>query len=163
MTAGNKNSGEEAGIRMVCQNRKARHLYHLLEEYEAGLVLTGTEVKSLRDGHASLPESYAVIRDGELFLVDCHISEYSAGNRYNHNPMRERKLLLSRREIRRLQGKVLEKGLTLIPLSIYFRGGWAKVKLALAKGKKLYDKREDIKKREADREAERAMSRHKEY
>jgi SsrA-binding protein len=127
------------------------------------VVLTGTEVKSLRDGHASLPESYAVIRDGELFLVDCHISEYSAGNRYNHNPMRERKLLLSRREIHRLQGKVLEKGLTLIPLSIYFRGGWAKVKLALAKGKKLYDKREDIKKREADREAERAMSRHKEY
>jgi SsrA-binding protein len=154
-----KDSGAEAGLKIVCQNRKARHLYDLLEEFEAGLVLTGTEVKSLRDGKASLPDSYAVIREGEVLLLGCHISEYVQGNRYNHDPLRARKLLLSRKEIGRLQVKVLEKGLTLVPLSIYFRKGWAKVRIALAKGKKIYDKREDIKRREADRETERAMRR----
>jgi len=130
-----------------------------LEEYEAGLVLTGTEVKSLREGRASLPESYAEIRGDEIFLVGCHISEYSAGNRYNHDPLRDRKLLMSKKEICRLQGKVLEKGLTLVPLSIYFRNGWAKVKIALARGKKVFDKREDLKRKQADREAERALRR----
>ena len=160
MTGTKKEASEEAGIKMVCRNRKACHLYHLMEEHEAGLVLTGTEVKSLREGHASLPESYAVIRNGEVYLVGCHISEYTAGNRYNHDPIRDRKLLLSRREIRRLTGKVQEKGLTLVPLSIYFRGGWAKVNLALAKGKKIYDKRQEIKRRESDREAARAMRHH---
>ena len=160
MTGTKKEANEGAEIKIVCRNRKARHLYHLLEEHEAGLVLTGTEVKSLREGHASLPDSYAVIRNGEVYLVGCHISEYTAGNRYNHDPIRDRKLLLSSREIRRLAGKVQEKGLTLVPLSIYFRGGWAKVKLALAKGKKIYDKRQEIKRREADREAARAMRRH---
>ena len=122
-------------------------------------MLTGTEVKSLREGRASLPESYAEIRDDEIFLVGCHISEYSAGNRYNHDPLRDRKLLMSKKEIRRLQGKVLEKGLTLVPLSIYFRNGWAKVKIALARGKKVFDKREDLKRKQADREAERALRR----
>ncbi len=160
MTGTQKEAGDRAQTKVVCRNRKARHLYHLLEELEAGLMLTGTEVKSLREGHASLPDSYAVIRDGEVYLVGCHISEYTAGNRYNHDPLRDRKLLLSSREIRRLTVKVQEKGLTLVPLSIYFRGGWAKVQLALAKGKKVYDKRQDIKRREADREAARAMRHH---
>jgi len=160
MSGSKKESGEESGIKVICRNRKARHLYHLMEEYEAGLILTGTEVKSLREGHASLPESYAVIRGGEVYLVGCHISEYTAGNRYNHDPLRDRKLLLSRREIRRLAGKIEGKGLTLVPLSIYFRGGWAKVKLALARGKKLYDKRQEIKRRQADRETARAVRHH---
>ena len=154
-----KKADDDEGVKIICRNRKARHLYQLLEEHEAGLVLTGTEVKSLREGHASLPESYAVIRENEAYLVGCHISEYTAGNRYNHDPLRDRKLLLSRREIRRLATKMQEKGLTLVPLSIYFRGGWAKVKLALARGKKIYDKREDIKRREAEREAARALRR----
>ncbi|HUU27185.1 MAG TPA: SsrA-binding protein SmpB [archaeon] len=148
-------------MKIVCQNRKARHLYTLLEEYEAGLVLTGTEVKSLRQGRVNLLDSYADIRSGELFLVGCHISEYTEGNRYNHDPLRDRKLLMSRREIRRLQGKVLEKGFTLVPLRIYFRDGWAKVKLALAKGKKIYDKREDLKRKQAERDTERAVGRYK--
>lgn len=155
----NKSDSQNTGIKFVCRNRKAGHLYHILEEYEAGLVLTGTEVKSLREGRASLPESYAEFRDSELFLVGCHINEYSAGNRYNHQPLRDRKLLMSKSEIRRLQVKVLEKGLTLVPLSIYFRDGWAKVKIALARGKKVYDKREDLKRKQADREAERALRR----
>jgi len=150
---------DEKGLKVVVRNRKASHLYHLLEEYEAGLVLTGTEVKSLRAGKASLPESYAEIRGGEIYLVGCHINEYSQGNRQNHDPLRDRKLLLSRKEIRRLQGKVLERGLTLVPLAIYFRDGWAKVKLALARGKKLFDKREDLKRRQAQREADRALRR----
>lgn len=148
-------SGE--GIKTVCQNRKARHLYHILEEYESGLVLTGTEVKSLREGKASLPDSYAMVRDGELYLVGAHIEEYTEGNRYNHDPVRDRKLLMTRREIGRLQMEVRDKGLTLVPLSIYFKNGLAKVRLALAKGKKVFDKREDIKKREAQRETERAL------
>ena len=155
----NKSDLQNTGIKLVCRNRKAGHLYYILEEYEAGIVLTGTEVKSLREGRASLPESYAESRDGEIFLVGCHISGYSAGNRYNHDPLRDRKLLMSKREIRRLQGKVLEKGLTLVPLSIYFRHGWAKVKIALARGKKVFDKREDLKRKQADREAERALRR----
>ncbi|MBN2289098.1 MAG: SsrA-binding protein SmpB [Candidatus Glassbacteria bacterium] len=160
MDAAKKEDSEEPGVKVVCRNRKARHLYQIIEEHEAGLVLTGTEVKSLREGHASLPESYATVRDGEVFLVGCHISEYTDGNRYNHDPLRERKLLLGRREIRRLEGKVQEKGLTLVPLSIYFRGGWAKVNLALARGRKVFDKREEIKRREADRETARAVRSH---
>ncbi len=154
-----KSEVQNTGIKLVCRNRKASHLYYILEEYEAGLVLTGTEVKSLRESGASLPESYAEIRGDEIFLVGCHISEYSAGNRYNHDPLRAKKLLMSKKEIRRLQEKVLEKGLTLVPLSIYFRNGWAKVKIALARGKKVFDKREDLKRKQADREAERALRR----
>ncbi|MBW7995813.1 MAG: SsrA-binding protein SmpB [Candidatus Glassbacteria bacterium] len=152
-----KDTKDEENVRVVCRNRKARYRYHIIEEFEAGLVLTGTEVKSLRSGKASLPESYAQLRDGEVFLVGCHIDEYSQGNRNNHDPLRERKLLLSRREIGRLQTKVLERGLTLVPLSIYFRDGWAKVKIALARGKKLHDKREDLKRKTAERETEREL------
>ena len=158
-----KSEVQDDGVKLVCRNRKASHLYNIMEEYEAGLVLTGTEVKSLREGRASLPESYAEIRGGEIFLVGCHISEYSAGNRYNHEPLRDRKLLMSKKEIHRLQVKVLEKGLTLVPLSIYFRHGWAKVKIALARGKKVFDKREDLKRKQAEREAERALRRNSSF
>jgi len=158
-----KSEVQDDGVKLVCRNRKASHLYNIMEEYEAGLVLTGTEVKSLREGKASLPESYAEIRGGEIFLVGCHISEYSAGNRYNHDPLRDRKLLMSKKEIHRLQLKVLEKGLTLVPLSIYFHHGWAKVKIALARGKKVFDKREDLKRKQAEREAERALRRNSSF
>lgn len=146
-------------IKIVAQNRKARHLYHILESVEAGLVLTGTEVKSLRNGRANLGDAYAVIEDGEAWLLNLHVSPYEQGNRANHEPLRRRKLLLSRREIRRLTGKTREKGLTLVPLRIYFKGGWAKVELGLAKGKKAHDKRDDMAKRDAEREMARAMSR----
>ncbi len=154
-----RNSHDKENVKIVCRNRKARHLYHLVEEYEAGLVLTGTEVKSLRQGKASLPESYVQLRGGEVFLVGCHIEEYSQGNRQNHDPQRDRKLLLGAREIDRLQVKVHERGFTLVPLSIYFRGGWAKVSFALGRGKKLYDKREELKRRTDQREAEREIRR----
>ena len=146
-------------IQRIVQNRKARHLYHVLETMEAGLVLTGTEVKSLRAGKANLVDSYAMVDRGEVWLMNLHISPYEQGNIFNHEPKRKRKLLMHRRDIRRLIGKTQEKGLTLIPLSLYFKKGWAKVELALAKGKKLHDKREDVAKRDADREMARAMSR----
>jgi len=154
-----KDIQDEENVKIVCRNRKARHLYHLIEEYEAGLVLTGTEVKSLRQGKVSLPESYVQLRQGEVFLVGCHIEEYSQGNRHNHDPLRDRKLLLGAREIQRLQIRVLERGFTLVPLSIYFRGGWAKVKFALGRGKNLFDKREDLKRRTDQRETEREIRR----
>lgn len=145
-------------IQRIVQNRKARHLYHILETIEAGLVLTGTEVKSLRAGKANLVDSYAMVDRGEVWLMNLHISPYEQGNQFNHEPKRKRKLLLHRRDIRRLIGKTREKGLTLIPISLYFKKGWAKVELALARGKKLHDKREDVAKRDADREMARAMS-----
>ncbi len=150
---------EEENVKIVCRNRKAGHLYHLIEDYEAGLVLTGTEVKSLRQGKASLPESFVQLRQGEVFLVGCHIEEYSQGNRNNHDPLRDRKLLLGTREIERLHIRVHERGFTLVPLSIYFRGGWAKLKFALGRGKKLHDKREDLKRRTDQRETEREIRR----
>lgn len=128
-----------------------------METYEAGLVLKGTEVKSLRAGKANLQDSFARIENSELILYNMHISPYEQGNRFNHEPKRPRKLLMHKREIMRLLGKTQEKGLTLIPLKVYFRGGWAKVELALARGKKVYDKREAIKAREARREMERVM------
>ena len=146
-------------IKMVANNRKARHLYHILETVEAGLVLMGTEVKSLRNGRANMGDSYAVVENGEVWLRNLHISPYEQGNQFNHEPLRKRKLLLHRGDIRRLIGKTQEKGLTLIPLKLYFRKGWAKVELALVKGKKTYDKRADIAKRDADRDMARAMSR----
>ncbi|MCL6615157.1 MAG: SsrA-binding protein SmpB [Firmicutes bacterium] len=140
-------------------NRQARHDYFILETFEAGVALTGTEVKSLRAGRGNLKESYAEIRDGEVFLVNCHISPYDFGNRYNHDPLRPRKLLLHKAEIRRLYGKTREKGLTLIPLQLYFNErGRVKVELALAKGKKLYDKREEIARRDAERRARRSSA-----
>ncbi len=143
-------------VKLIATNRKARHDYHILDRFEAGVVLRGTEVKSLRDGHGNLKDSHAEIRGSEAFLMNCHISPYEQGNRFNHDPVRPRKLLLHRAEIRRLLGKVKEKGLTLIPLQLYFnRQGRVKVELALAKGKKLYDKREDAAKKDAERRAER--------
>ncbi len=138
-------------------NRRARHDYHFLEKVEAGLVLTGTEVKSLRDGRASLQQAYAEVRDGEAWLVGAHISVYDAGNIANHDPDRERKLLLHRREVDSLGGKVRERGLTLVPTRLYFRDGRAKVELALARGKEQRDKRRDLVKREAQRDMERAL------
>ena len=146
-------------IRVVATTRKARHLYHVLETVEAGLVLTGTEVKSLREGKANLGDAYALVEGGEVWLYNFHISPYAQGNRYNPDPLRKRKLLLQRKEIRRLIGKTREKGLALVPLRVYFRGGWAKVELALARGKKAHDKREDMARRDAEREMARAMRR----
>ena len=147
---------EKQGIKLVAQNRKARHDYFIEDSYEAGLVLKGTEVKSLREGKVNLKDGYARIKDGELFLMDVHISPYSFGNRVNHDPLRPRKLLMHGGEIHRLTGKVKEKGFSLIPLSIYFSHGRAKVSLALAKGKKLYDKRETLKRRVMEKEVERS-------
>jgi SsrA-binding protein len=146
-----------SGEKLIVDNRRARHDYHLLERVEAGLVLTGTEVKSLRDGRASLRQAYAEIRDGEAWLVGAHISVYEGGNRENHDPDRDRKLLLHRREVDSLAGKVRERGLTLVPTKLYFRDGRAKVELALARGKELHDKRRDLVRRDAQREMERAL------
>src|ERR687886_981323 len=140
------------GTKLVAENRRARHDYHLLDRYEAGLVLTGTEVKSLREGRASLARAYADVRDGEAWLVGAHISTYDQGNIANHDPDRERKLLLHRREIASLIGKVRERGFTLVPTRLYFRDGRAKVELALARGKEQRDKRRDIAQREAQRD-----------
>jgi SsrA-binding protein len=142
---------------LIVDNRRARHDYHLLDRLEAGLVLTGTEVKSLRDGRASLQQAYAEVRDGEAWLVGAHISVYDQGNLQNHDPDRDRKLLLHRKEVASLYGKVRERGLTLVPTKLYFRGGRAKVELALARGKDVRDKRRDIAKRDADRQIERAL------
>ncbi len=143
--------------KIAATNSKARFSYHILNTFESGIVLKGTEVKSLRDGKASLSDSYAFVEKGELFLNNCHIEPYSYGNISNVEPRRKRKLLLHKSEIRRLVGELTQKGLTLIPLKIYFKNGIAKVELALCKGKKLYDKRETIKKREQDREMKRHL------
>lgn len=147
----------DESVKIIAQNRRARHEYHILETFEAGLVLHGTEVKSLRNGRASLQESYARVEQGEAFLINAHIGEYEQGNRFNHDPTRRRKLLMHRREINRLIGRVEERGLTLVPLRMYFRRGKAKVELALAKGKKMYDRREAIARREAEREVAAAL------
>ena len=136
----------------MARNKRARFDYHLLETFEAGLALTGTEVKSLRAGKASIADAYGIVRDGEVFLLNAHIQPYDRGGYVNHEPTRSRKLLLHRREIRRLIGAVERQGLTLIPLELYFRNGIAKVALALAKGKKLHDKRDTEKQRDAERE-----------
>jgi SsrA-binding protein len=149
----------EKGRKVVASNRKARHDYAIMDTYEAGMALTGTEVKSLRAGRASLVDSFAQERDGELFLHGMHIAEYTQGTWTNHEPRRTRKLLLNRMEINRLVGKLKETGLTLVPLSVYFSDGWAKVEIGLAKGKKSYDKRQDLAKRDADREIQRAAGR----
>jgi SsrA-binding protein len=138
--------------RVVISNRKARHDYFILDTVEAGLVLKGTEVKSLRAGNANLLDSHALVKNGEMWLLGMHISPYKQASFEKHDPRRTRKLLLSKREIRRLLGKVQEKGLTIVPLSIYFKGAYAKVELAIAQGKKSYDKREALKQRDAKRE-----------
>lgn len=144
-------------IKVVSENRKARHDYFIDEKYEAGLVLTGTEVKSLRLGHANLRDGYAAVENGELFLYNVHISPFEQGNRFNHEPLRKRKLLMHKQEIMRLVGRVREKGYTLVPLQLYFKRGRAKVEIGLARGKKQYDKRQDIAEREARRNMERAF------
>jgi SsrA-binding protein len=148
---------DQSGEKIVCVNREARHNYFIDEIYEAGLVLLGSEVKSLRDGKANLKDSYARIQKGEAFLVNAHVSPYPGANQFNHEPTRPRKLLLHQREIERLTGKTKEKGLTLIPLRLYFKNGRAKVELGLARGKKLYDKRETLKRKMAEREVERSL------
>lgn len=144
-------------MKIVCQNKKAFHDYSIEETMEAGIQLLGTEVKSLRDGKANLKDSYVLVKDSEAFLFNCHISPYSHGNIMNHDPVRTRKLLLHRKEIERLRGKIQQKGYTLLPLKIYFKASHAKVEIGLARGKKLYEKRETIKEREAKRTIERAM------
>jgi SsrA-binding protein len=150
---------KEQGRKLIAQNRKARHDYHIDDVYEAGLVLTGTEVKSLRAGHATLVDGYAHIRDGEMWLAGVHIPEYTEGTWTNHEPRRERKLLLHRSEIERLVGKTKEGGSTMVPLALYFKDGKAKVEIALARGKKTYDKRQALAERQSKREMQRALSR----
>ena len=145
--------------RVVATNRKARHNYSILETFEAGVALMGTEVKSLRDGQASLADAFATVDDGEVWLRGLNIPEYTLGSWTNHEPRRTRKLLLHREEIERLIGKIREGGLTLVPLSLYFSDGKVKCELALARGKKSYDKRSDLAKRDADREIQRAYGR----
>jgi SsrA-binding protein len=147
------------GEKNIATNRKAYFQYEILEKFEAGLSLLGSEVKSLREGRANLSDAYAIIRNHEAFLLNCHISPYSHAGPFNHDPIRTRKLLLHHHEIDKLLGKTQEKGLTLIPLRLYFKKGKAKAELGLAKGKKLYDKRESIKRRELDREVGKAMKR----
>ena len=148
---------ERETIRVLAKNRKARHEYHIEEKLEAGIVLSGTEVKSLRDGRIQLKDSYVEIRNGEAFLVGAHISGYSHGNRENHDPERPRKLLLHRRQIDKLFGRGATEGRTVIPLSVYLKGHLVKIEIGLARGKKLYDKRQDAKRRVMDREAEEAL------
>ena len=143
----------------IARNKRARHDYEILETWEAGIVLTGTEVKALRDGRANLVDAFGVVNEGEVFLLNLHIGAYGQGNVFNHEPTRTRKLLLHRREIRRLIGSVERKGLTLVPLELYFKQGRVKVRLALARGKQQHDRREDIKQRDADREIARALRR----
>jgi SsrA-binding protein len=143
------------GEKVICQNKKAWHNYYIEDKYEAGISLLGSEVKSLREGKVNLGDSYGDIKRGEVFLVDAHISPYPQANRLNHNPLRTRKLLLHKREIQRLIGKVQERGFTLIPLRLYFSDGKVKVEIGLAKGKKLFDKRETLKKKTMEREMER--------
>jgi SsrA-binding protein len=152
-------SNRRIGRKLIAQNRKARHDYAVLDVYEAGVALTGTEVKSLRAGRASLTDGFATIDDGEVFLHNVHIAEYDQGSWTNHEPRRVRKLLLHKGEILRLIGKTKEGGLTLVPLSLYFSAGKVKVELALVRGKRSYDKRQNLARRDADREVQRALGR----
>jgi len=144
-------------MKTVAQNKKAYHDYHIEETLEVGMVLTGTEIKSIRNGKIQLKESFAKIQNGEVFLWNSHISHFEQGNRYNHEPLRTRKLLLKKKEIVRLIGKTKEAGYSLVPLKVYLKDGFAKLELALAKGKKQYDKRETLKKKDAERDMARAM------
>lgn len=149
------------GIKIICQNKKARHNYQIEDTMETGVVLQGTEVKALREGKASMADCYAIVDQEEVFMLHCHISPYTPAHAFNHDSMRKRKLLLHKKEISRLIGTTQEKGHNLIPLKLYFKNGKVKVELAIAKGKKTHDKRETIKKREANREIARAMKRDK--
>ena len=149
----------EKGRTLIAQNKKARHDYSIEDVYEAGLVLTGTEVKSLRAGRAALTDGYATVDDGEVWLRGVHIPEYTQGTWTNHEPRRARKLLLHKEEVRRILGKVKDTGVTLVPLSLYFQDGYAKVEIAVARGRKSYDKRQAIAERESKRETDRAIGR----
>jgi SsrA-binding protein len=148
---------KEFSEKNICQNKTARLNYFIDDTFEAGIVLVGTEVKSLREGRANLKDSYAVVKDEEVYLHELHISPYTHGNRYNHDPLRVRKLLLHKQEIRRLYGKSRERGLTLVPLRMYFKNGKIKVEIGIGRGKKFHDKREDIKLKEDRRDIERAF------
>ena len=147
-------------IRNFAVNRKAGHLYNLLEKFEAGIELTGTEVKAIREGKVHLKDSYGVVRGGQVWLLDCHVSQYTAGSYMNHIPLRERRLLLNRGEINKLAARTQEKGLTLVATRLYLKKNLIKVEIALAKGKKIYDHRETSRRRTVDREAEQAMREH---
>ncbi len=152
---------KDAGFKIVSDNRQARFLYEILDTYEAGIELRGTEVKSIREGKANLRDGYVLIRNGEAWLINVHISPYgTASDYFNHDPRRTRKLLLHKGEIRKLIGKVEQQGLTLVPLKMYLKGSWVKIEIALGKGKKLHDKREDERRREDKRDMERAMKRY---
>jgi len=156
---GRDGTSKQPHIQLIAQNRRAAHDFEILDKLECGIALTGTEVKSLRENRVSLDQAYAKIKDGEVWLINCDIPEYSAAAYGNHDPKRPRKLLLHRREIARWASRVTQKGCTLVPLRMYFKNGWAKVELALARGKKQYDKREKIKEKEAQREMARALTR----
>jgi SsrA-binding protein len=156
--ARNDKKKDAADVKVVCRNKRAFHEYEISDTLECGLVLTGTEVKSLREGSAMLEDAYAKIEGGEVWLIGSDIPEYSMGNRMNHKPKRPRKLLLHRREIAKFAGKASQRGFTLVPLKIYFKGSHAKVELAVARGKQLHDKRQSQKKADAQREIRRAMS-----
>ena len=151
----------QAEKRNLAVNREAPHFYHLLEKFEAGIELTGTEVKSIREGKANLKDSYGMARNGELWMIGCHISPYTAGSYRNHDPLRDRRLLLRRREIDKLTGRTQEKGLTLIPLRLYLKKNLIKCEIALAKGKKVYDRREASRRRTIDRETAQAILEHR--
>jgi|YNPBryunderm2012_1023409.scaffolds.fasta_scaffold39579_1 SsrA-binding protein len=153
-----KHASEEEGITIICRNRRATHDFDILDRLECGLVLQGTEVKSLREGHAQLDEAFARVEDGEVWLHGLEIPEYEYGNILNHKPKRPRKLLLHRHQITRFAAKAQQEGLTLIPLRLYFKNGRAKVELALARGKKKYDKRETLRQRDAQRQIDRALT-----
>jgi len=146
-----------AGEKLIASNKKAHHDYFVLQKYEAGIALTGTEVKSLRDGKANLKDSYVIVKGGEAWLLGTHISPYTHGNLMNHDPERTRKLLLHRAEIGRMEEEIVQKGLTIVPLRLYFKGGKVKIEIAVVRGKKLYDKRETEKRKEADRESAAAI------
>lgn len=156
--AGSKKDKADEGIQVICRNKRAFHQYEIMDRLECGIVLKGTEVKSLRDGSSSLEDAYAKIEDGEIWMLGSDIPEYAMGNRLNHKPKRPRKLLLHRREIEKFAGKATQHGFTLVPLRMYFKDGRAKVELAVAKGKQVHDKREAKKKADAQREIRRAMT-----
>jgi SsrA-binding protein len=156
---GKDNDRDEEGIKLICRNRKAWHEYLIFEKLECGLVLTGTEVKSLREGHGNLEEAYARVDAGEVWLIGSDIPEYSMAHRMNHKPKRPRKLLLHRREVAKFAGKASERGFTLVPLRLYFRRGKAKVEIAIARGKQVHDKRQALKSADAQREIRRALRR----
>ena len=158
--AGKAKSEEKDGeVAIITRNRRAFHEYEIMESIECGVMLMGTEVKSLRDGHCNLEDSYAKLESGELWLIGCEIPEYVMGNRLNHKPKRDRKLLLHRREINKFAGKASQRGFTLVPLRVYFKNGKAKVEVAIARGKQLHDKRQAMKKADSQREIRRALSR----